>query len=104
MRGENGHGSLREWGINYAEVPLDELGSINWEAFQKSLKPGELSPQRTSQTYCAGVATNVTLHLLQWWLTSASFMALLHPGSLIIPNSAYQDLLKTCLILCAAKP
>ncbi len=44
MRGTPGHGSLREWGVGYEEVPLAAHGSIDWEALEKSLKPGEHLP------------------------------------------------------------
>ncbi|BDA45460.1 Uncharacterized protein YnbB [Coccomyxa sp. Obi] len=39
LRGTPGHGSLREWGVAYRELPLAEDGNIDWEALSKAITP-----------------------------------------------------------------
>jgi cystathionine beta-lyase family protein involved in aluminum resistance len=41
LRGTPGHGSLREWGVAYREVPLAASGSIDWQALATSVTPRE---------------------------------------------------------------
>eukprot|EP00884_Botryococcus_braunii_P008709 jgi/Botrbrau1/1783/Bobra.0217s0038.1 len=40
IRGTPGHGSLREWGVKYREVPLDSCGKINWAVLSSAISPG----------------------------------------------------------------
>ena len=40
LRGTPGHGSLREWGVAYRELPLDADGSIDWDALATAILPG----------------------------------------------------------------
>lgn len=39
LRGTPGHGSLREWGVAYRELPLAEDGDIDWEALSEAITP-----------------------------------------------------------------
>lgn len=39
LRGTPGHGSLREWGVTYRELPLAE-GSIDWAGLAEAIRPG----------------------------------------------------------------
>ena len=41
LRGTAGHGSLREWGVSYDELPLAEDGSISWDDLPHALKSGK---------------------------------------------------------------
>lgn len=49
LRGTPGHGSLREWGVAYRELPLAEDGDIDWEALSKAITPSESSARRILQ-------------------------------------------------------
>ena len=40
LRGTPGHGSLREWGVAYRELPLAPGGSIDWDALATAIRPG----------------------------------------------------------------
>ena len=42
LRGTAGHGSLREWGVNYRELPLAAGGLIDWDALRTAIRPGQL--------------------------------------------------------------
>ena len=42
LRGTPGHGSLREWGVTYRELPLAEQGLIDWNALRTAITPSEL--------------------------------------------------------------
>ena len=41
LRGTPGHGSLREWGITYRELPLTEQGLIDWTGLRTAITPSE---------------------------------------------------------------
>ncbi|EIE20208.1 aluminum resistance [Coccomyxa subellipsoidea C-169] len=41
LRGTSGHGSLREWGVAYRELPLAEGGDIDWAALASAITPTE---------------------------------------------------------------
>ena len=41
VRGMPGHGSLREWGVHYRDVPLTEAGLLDWPALQQAITPSE---------------------------------------------------------------
>ena len=40
LRGTPGHGSLREWGVAYRELPLAPSGSVDWDALATAIRPG----------------------------------------------------------------
>lgn len=42
LRGTPGHGSLREWGVTYRELPLTEQGLIDWDALRIAITPSKL--------------------------------------------------------------
>ena len=42
LRGTPGHGSLREWGVAYRELPLADSGCIDWDALATAIRPGML--------------------------------------------------------------
>ena len=42
LRGTPGHGSLREGGVAYRELPLASSGSIDWGALRSAIAPSEL--------------------------------------------------------------
>lgn len=53
LRGTPGHGSLREWGVAYDELPLAADGGIDWDNLSHALSPGEICTQEAlSQKYC----------------------------------------------------
>lgn len=39
LRGTPGHGSLKEWGVTYRELPLAEQGLIDWTALRTAITP-----------------------------------------------------------------
>lgn len=39
LRGTPGHGSLREWGVAYRELPLAPGGGIDWQALSSAVTP-----------------------------------------------------------------
>ncbi|KAL3147567.1 hypothetical protein ABBQ38_014620 [Trebouxia sp. C0009 RCD-2024] len=39
LRGTSGHGSLKEWGVTYRELPLTEHGLIDWDALRTAVTP-----------------------------------------------------------------
>ena len=41
LRGTPGHGSMREWGIRYRELPLTEHGGVDWNGLPAALHSGE---------------------------------------------------------------
>ena len=41
LRGTPGHGSLKEWGVAYRELPLARDGAIDWDALASAINPGE---------------------------------------------------------------
>ncbi len=43
LRGTSGHGSLREWGVAYRELPLAEGGDIDWAALASAITPSEFA-------------------------------------------------------------
>ena len=43
LRGTPGHGSLREWGVAYRELPLAEDNDIDWEALSTAITPSKSS-------------------------------------------------------------
>ena len=45
LRGTPGHGSLREWGVAYRELPLAPGGGIDWDALATAIRPGTLPEQ-----------------------------------------------------------
>ena len=40
IRGTPGHGSLKEWGVTYRELPLASGGLIDWTALRSAIKAG----------------------------------------------------------------
>ena len=42
LRGTSGHGSLREWGVTYRELPLTEQGLIDWDALRTAITPSKV--------------------------------------------------------------
>ena len=40
LRGTAGHGSLKEWGVTYRELPLAAGGLIDWTALRTAIRPG----------------------------------------------------------------
>ncbi len=40
LRETPGHGSLREWGVAYRELPLDADGCVDWDALGTAVRPG----------------------------------------------------------------
>ena len=42
LRGTSGHGSLKEWGVTYRELPLTEHGLIDWDALRTAVTPSKL--------------------------------------------------------------
>ena len=42
LRGTPGHGSLKEWGVTYRELPLTEQGLIDWDALRTAVTPSKL--------------------------------------------------------------
>lgn len=44
LRGTPGHGSLKEWGVAYRELPLAAGGLIDWAALRTAIIPGPFPP------------------------------------------------------------
>lgn len=45
MRGTQGHGSLAEWGVTYAELPRPASGdAIDWAALPAAVTPSNPPP------------------------------------------------------------
>lgn len=42
LRGTPGHGSLREWGVAYRELPLAQDGDIDWDGLASAVTPSAL--------------------------------------------------------------
>ena len=40
LRGTAGHGSLKEWGVTYRELPLAAGGLVDWTALCTAIRPG----------------------------------------------------------------
>lgn len=63
LRGTPGHGSLKEWGVTYRELPLTEQGLIDWAALRTAVTPSKL-PAGTSfscELLSSGAAAKQTL-------------------------------------------
>ena len=43
LRGTPGHGSLKEWGVSYRELPLAKQGLIDWTALRTAITSSESS-------------------------------------------------------------
>lgn len=60
-RGSTGHGSLREWGVDYAELALTEDGSIDWDGLGMAVTPRARAIITCASFACIVTGTKVAL-------------------------------------------
>lgn len=78
MRGTPGHGSLREWGVAYRELPLAGNGSLDWEGLAAAVTPSEL----LSHTY----APSLPLSRTDAQIVIGSFCSIRRCGTYLLLN------------------
>lgn len=65
LRGTPGHGSLREWGVSYRELP-GAVGTIDWAALATAIRPGVASYHGDFAVRCMG--TQSAIDHVVWYI------------------------------------
>lgn len=58
-RGTPGHGSLREWGVDYQELALTEQGTIDWDGLATAITPRTTASPVKCSVYLTSAFSNL---------------------------------------------